>query len=378
MSSSRQCGSRNSVPYKTLSLPRSGLMALLLSLGTLIFIHDAEAQSPREVLLTPDNAYNPMPSPDGKHIAYVRTGWGEKLNFGFGRGSLVSEVKLINAEGPAAPRILGEDYFLSGWTPDSTRVVCYRDLRYALVSLEGKQNPKGRISNNPDSYTSAEWVAYSPSLGTVIWSRPVGNSQGVIETPGRTITRERGFWNDRVVPSPDGRYLAVFADSSQTNLRIYDLRLESWTDVGPITIHPDKDWSYIQPNWSPWFADSSRLVFLRNSSLLIASADGTTEAEIKVNGPAGLPAASPDGQAIAYVTFEPRPMKVRPDLQFWGSTTIWMVRVSSVSEPRPITEKDQDEILDLKWLNNDALVFDRIADTPLYQHARIWKVAGPH
>lgn len=353
-------------------------MALLLSLGTLIFIHDAEAQSPREVLLTPDNAYNPMPSPDGKHIAYVRTGWGEKLNFGFGRGSLVSEVKLINAEGPAAPRILGEDYFLSGWTPDSTRVVCYRDLRYALVSLEGKQNPKGRISNNPDSYTSAEWVAYSPSLGTVIWSRPVGNSQGVIETPGRTITRERGFWNDRVVPSPDGRYLAVFADSSQTNLRIYDLRLESWTDVGLITIHPDKDWSYIQPNWSPWFADSSRLVFLRNSSLVIASADGTTEAEIKVNGPAGLPAASPDGQAIAYVTFEPRPMKVRPDLQFWGSTTIWMVRVSSVSEPYPITEKDQDEILDLKWLNNDALVFDRIADTPLYQHARIWKVAGPH
>lgn len=355
-----------------------GQNEFLLSIGSLIFVLGAEAQSPREVLLTPDNAYNPMPSPDGRHIAYVRTGWGEKGVVGFGRGSLVSEVKLMNAEGAPAPKILAEDYFLSGWTPDSTRVVCYRDLRFALVSMDGKQDPKGRIPNDPDSYTSAEWVAYSPSLATVLWSRPVDKSHGAIETPGRTITREPGFWNERVVPSPDGRYLAVFAESSQTDLRIYDLWLELWTDLGTISIHPDKDWSYVQPDWSPWFADGSRLVFLRNSSLVVASPDGATKAEIKVNGPAGLPAASPDGQAIAYVTFEPRPMKVRPDLHFWGSTTIWVVLASGVSEPYQVTGKTQDEVLDLKWLSNDEVVFDRIADTPLYQHARIWKVAVPH
>ena len=351
---------------------------LALFFSALIVASEARTQDYAETLLTTDNAYNPIPSPDGKYIAYVRTGWGEKLWIGFGRASLVSDVKIVTVKGDAAPRTLATDYFLSAWTPDSTRVVCYRDWNYALVSTEGKRTMTGRIPNDPDRFDiAAEWVAYSSSLETIIWSRQVDKSHRAIETPTRTIVKDGMFWQERVIPSPDGRYLAVFREESQTDLRVYDLLLKSWTDLGRMSIHPDKNWWYIQPNWNPWFTDSSRLVFLRDSTLVITSPDGTQNTETKVDGHTGLPVASPDGQSIAYVTFEPRPMKERPDLQFWGGTTIWVIPASAGSTPRPITQKNEDEVYDLKWLSNDTLVFDRVADEEFYGHARIWKAAVP-
>jgi hypothetical protein len=357
--------------------PRNRTVVLLFA-STLIFALGTTAQGSNESPLTTDNAYNPIPSPDGNYVAYIRTGWGESQFISLGRSSLVSDVKIVNVEGAATPRTLAEEYFLSGWTPDSTRLVCDRDWRYAFVSAEGKRSLEGRIPNDPDRfYIAMEWVAYSPSLETLVWTRPIDKSHPEIETPGRTIMKGKMFWNERVVPSPDGRYLAVFGEEIQTNLRVYDLRLESWTDLGRMTIHPDKDWWYIEPDWNPWFADGSRLVFLRDSTLVITASDGTQKTEIKIGGLVGLPVPSFDGQSIAYVTFEPRPGQVRPDLQFWGGTTILVVPVSAESKPRTVTLKNPDEVYDLKWLNNGALVFDRVADEVFYQHARIWKATVP-
>ncbi|HWY60024.1 MAG TPA: hypothetical protein VNZ03_36510 [Terriglobales bacterium] len=351
-------------------------LALLIS--ALVVAPGARAQDYPEKLLSTDNAYNPMPSPDGSYIAYVRTGWGEKSWIGFGRASLVSDVKIVTAKGDPTSRTLAKDYFLSGWTPDSARVVCFRDWNYALISADGKRTIAGRIPNDPNHFeVAAEWVAYSPSLETIIWSRWADKSHRAIETPTRTIVKDAMFWRERVVPSPDGRYLAVFREESQTDLRVYDLRLASWTDLGRMTIHPDKDWWYIQPNWSPWFADSSLLVFLTDSALVITSPDGTLHTEMKIDGHTGLPVASPDGQSVAYVTFEPRPKQARPDLQFWGGTTIMVVATSGESKSREVTVKNPDEVFDLKWLNNDALIFDRVADDEFYKHARIWKVVVP-
>jgi hypothetical protein len=144
-----------------------------------------------------------------------------------------------------------------------------------------------------------------------------------------------------------------------------------------LSIHPDKDWWYIQPDWNPWFADGSRLVFLRDCTLVIATPGGTEKTEIRIDGSAGLPMPSPDGKSIAYVTFEPCPKQVCPDLQFWGGTTIMVVATAGESKPRTVTMKNPDEVYDLKWLNNGALIFDRVADDVFYQHARIWKVAVP-
>jgi Tol biopolymer transport system component len=345
--------------------------------ASLAFALGAMAQSSSESLLTTDNAYNPIPSPDGKYIAYIRTGWGEKGFTSLGRSSLVSDVKIMNVVGTATRRTLAKDYFISGWTPDSTRIVCYRDWNYALVSTDGKRTMVGRIPNDPNLNLPTEWVAYSPSLESLVWSRQIDKSHRAIETPSRTIVKDEMFWEGRVVASPDGRYLAVFRQDSQMDFRVYDLRLQSWTDLGMMSIHPDGDWWYIQPDWNPWFADGSRLVFLRDSTLVIANPHSTEKIEIKIDGPAGLPVPSPDGKSIAYVTFEPRPKQMRPDLQFWGGTTIMVVGTSGEPKPRAVTTKNPDEVYDLKWLNNDALIFDRVADDAFYQHARIWKVAVP-
>jgi hypothetical protein len=358
---------------------RSNLIVsfLILCLVPLIFTNRAnrkDAQSAQETLLTTDNAYNPIPSPDGKYIAYVHTGWGEGFVTGMGRSDLVSDVKLVNAEGVPALRTLAKRYFLSGWTPDSTQLACYRDSRYALLTTDGKPIVAGRIPNIADEQPITEWVAYSPSLATVIWSRVVAKGHGAIETSGGLVVREERF-QDRVIPSPDGRYLAAFGQLRQTELRVYDFRLESWVDLGKISIHPDKDWSYIQPNWNPWFADGSRLVFLRDSTLVISTPDAAEQIEIPINRTAGLPVPSPNGQFVAYVSFESRPMKARPDLPYWGGTTLWVVPVSAAAKPRALTVKNQDEVYDLKWLNDGSLVFDRIADELFYARARIWKVS---
>ena len=356
---------RNNVPCMFLAL-----LALALILDT-----GAEAQDLNETLLSTDNAYNPVPSPDGRYIAYVRTGWGRPGGTGgFGRSNLASEVIVIDENGVSVTAKPLADMFLGGWTPDGNHLVCFRDWEYALASKDGKRVLAGRIPNEPNKHPATEWVAYLPSLAAIVWSRLIDDSHGAIETPGRTVVKEEMF-RQRVIPSPDGRYLALFGEFPQTDLRVYDLSLESWTDLGRISIHPDTDWSYIQPDWNPWFADGSRLVFLRDSTLVISSPDGTTKTVIKIDGKAGLPVPSPDGQSIAYVTFEPHPMKVRPDLQFWGGTTIWVVPAYAGSTAHPVTQKNQDEVYDLKWRGNDSLVFDRVADEVFYKHARIWKAA---
>jgi hypothetical protein len=54
-----------------------------------------------------------------------------------------------------------------------------------------------------------------------------------------------------------------------------------------------------------------------------------------------------------------------------------VVPTSGESKPRTVTLKNPDEVYDLKWMNNDALVFDRVTDDVFYQHARIWRVAVP-
>lgn len=60
----------------------------------------SRAPSLPEVLLSGSAAYNPIPSPNGKMIAYVRTGWGrEGGSGGFGRSNLVSEVMVMTENG---------------------------------------------------------------------------------------------------------------------------------------------------------------------------------------------------------------------------------------------------------------------------------------
>jgi hypothetical protein len=70
-------------------------MLLVVTLVLLPMRHPALSQS--EALFSDTNAYNPVPSPDGSLVAFVRTGWGRmKPAFDLGRADLVSEIEFAS------------------------------------------------------------------------------------------------------------------------------------------------------------------------------------------------------------------------------------------------------------------------------------------
>jgi hypothetical protein len=335
------------------------------------------AQAPREKLLSSENAYNPIPSPDGKLIAYVRTGWGRQGGSGgVGRSNLVSEVLIMDSEGRPITNSPISDSFLDSWSPTGDELVLYRDSKYSIVTLKGRTVSSGE-RRNLKNVLNGERVFYLPGTKTIGWSRVGKGSGTILETRDRIVATHAGWIGDHVVPSPDGRYLAAFGNETPTRLFIYDMQLRVWSDLGKMTVHPSPDWDYIKPTWNLWFADSSRVAYFAESNLVISEPDGKQRTVIRVQGEAGLATPSPDGKAVAYVTFDPKPMNLRPDLLFYGGTTVWVSRLSQQEEPLEVTRKDSATTCDIRWLNNDELVFDRIEDRTFMKQARLWKVSVP-
>lgn len=141
-------------------------------------------------------------------------------------------MKIVTTGGAATSKTLAKDYFLSGWARDSTQLLCFRDGRYALVSVDGKAVTNGMIPNDQRLHPFSEWAAYLPIPGSIVWNRQVDKSHWAIETLGQTIVKENGFLGVRVVPSPDGRYLAVYNGSSKADVRVYETHSQTWKDLG--------------------------------------------------------------------------------------------------------------------------------------------------
>jgi len=330
-------------------------------------------QAPNEILLSVENAYNPIPSPNGKMIAYVRTGWGRPGGSGgFGRSNLISEVVVIADDGKPITTAPLTDTFLAGWTPDGRALICYRDWKYALITLHGMRSLQGQL-RRPENVPATERVFYLSGFGAIAWSRVGEASKTVIETRHHIIAEHAGWLGDVVVPSPDGRYLAIFGEWRK-QLWVYDIQLSRWFDLGPLIVHPDSEWDYMKATWNPWFADSSHLAYFSGSNLVISEPDGIAKRTIPIDGHAGLATPSPDGKSVAYLTFDPRPMNGRPDLQFWGGTIVWVFPLVTGGKPSAITKKNLATTYDLRWLGNGALIFDRLEDEVFPTHARVWKV----
>jgi Tol biopolymer transport system component len=350
-------------------------LTLLHCFATLTLCFNAPLQQQQEVLLAEtENAYNPIPNPDGTLIAYVRTGWQrEGGTGGSGRSNLRTDVKVMKADGTLLTAIPLADAFLLGWSSDGRNLICYRDSRYFLLSVDGRGIVRGQIPIKDGDINRTERVSYLSDIDSVIWIQN-GDTGAVIRTPRDQIAQYPGGLGEMIIPSPDGRYIAV-TGAWKSHLRVYDRHTSSWSDLGEVMIHPNSNWDYIKPSWNPWFRDSSRLVFISGSSIVISSPDGQQRQVLTdVGSKAGLAVASPDGEYIAYVTFEEGPMNLRPDLKFWGGTTLWGIPATPGAKPYPVTGKDQDTTYCLNWLNNRRLIFDRIADTPLYNKARLWQV----
>jgi hypothetical protein len=339
---------------------------------------DQFALSQRETMFLDVDAYQPVPSPDGKLIAYVLTGMKMDGTTGFGRSHLRSQVEFVDQNRTHVQNSNVEG-FLGEWLADSSGICSYRDWRFGLVTPRGEQK-SGSIPqlDHPNSPQGAERAQYIPAFGGFVWIEHSGQIT-YLKTMNGSMASFDGLLPSEalIMPSPDGRYLAIGGKTpyewEDRNFWIYDIEKRTWKDLGPLSIHPDPNWDYIKPNWNPWFADSIHLALFSGSTLYKVRADATGRHKLLTVDHAGLPVPSPDGKWIAYVTFAPRPRKQRPDLQFWGGSIIWVVS-SEGGTPKQVTLPTDDETFDLRWLTDSSLIFDRIGEGLFNSHARIWTV----
>jgi len=348
----------------------------------------AEAGQPRQVgvetqLAPSENAYNPIPSPDGSLIAYLRTGWGlPGYDVGTGRSSLGSEVMLISADGRKLTQEPLVRAFLSGWTPDGMVLTCYRGRRVYLVSMpEGALLRKVELPRERE--TGAERIAYLHGSGEIVRTGSVGGTYTYgLWSGGRLITpaspsRPRSGPGRVLAPSPDGRYVA--AASPYGHLWTYDLKLRKWHDLSPAIIHPaSREWDYYKPSWDPWFRDGSKLVFVRGNTVVVSTPDGEgLDVIATLDAPCGLATASPNGKRIAVATFVARPRDLSPDLEFWGDARVWVMPCRPGAQPVAITLPNKDTVFTLRWLDNGTIVFDRLSKLGMDMSGRLWKVSVP-
>ncbi len=146
-------------------------------------------------LLLSENAYNPIPSPDGKYIAYVATGWGgrfpnEVIGFGMGRSTLASDVELMDPSGKVLTRFFARGKFLAGWTEDSKAVICFRDGLYAILKPSGVSLEVGELPGL-GMHPFYERVAFLSDIGRAIWLHREG-AINVLRTSSETLVRLEG------------------------------------------------------------------------------------------------------------------------------------------------------------------------------------------
>ncbi len=356
---------------------RFKVAACILIFGSAVVI---AADQQRERQLFDVNAYDPVPSPDGKMVAYVLTGhdpW--HGSGGFGRSNLRSELRFYSPSGQTI-KVLENSAFAGEWLPDSSALVAYRDWKFALMSPTGSTESGSMTFVKPEHWS--ERVAYLPNLRQFVWIDYSDDGGTILQTANGPIAKFHLTLDiDAViVPSPDGRYLAIGETKGMGEtfddgplLRVYDTQLKTLANLGSLRIHPDPSWDYIEPGWNPWFADGKHLAFFAGPSLYVASPDGKERRKLLQADHGGLAIPSPDGTMVAYATFSPRPMHQRRDLDFWEGSLLWVVS-SEGGTPRRITSYSEDETYDLRWLSPRQLIFDRISEGLFNEHARIWTV----
>jgi hypothetical protein len=348
-----------------------------VSLAALVFSITVNAQTQ----LSDENAYNPVPSPDGKKIAAVRTGWQRPGGSGgMGRSNLVSDLILLDREGHTLSSKPLADGFITNWV--KAGIVVFRDWSYSLISAEGSPLQKGRVcperSMAGPPPTCTERAAYLSTINSFVWVfQSFGDS--VLMTPSGDLSshNHEKFLGEWLVPSPDERHIAVGPGRLGRSLAIYDLREKTWIELGNATIHPDPGWNWMEPSWSPWFTDGSQIAFFNGDGLVVSSPDGKQQSNVvHTKEPAGLAVPSPDGRMIAYATFTSRPRTGGAGNQpIWSCTGIWVLGLQESSQPRRLVGATSDLTYDLRWLDNEHLVFDRVdSGAPIPPKARLWVV----
>ncbi len=344
-----------------------------------LFLANAIAQTQ----FSEENAYNPVPSPDGNHIAAVRTGWFRRGGSGgLGRSNLVSEVIILDRSGhTVSAQPLGKN-FIAGWTSEG--IATYRDWAFALVSENGAIRQQGRTCSEDRiktvAHLCAERAIYLPGLHSFVWINQKSGDSVLMTSAGEFTPHHRDkFLGEQLAPSPDQRYIAAGPGPLGRLLSIYDIHEKRWIEMGAAILHPDRGWDWMRPNWSPWFADSPELAYFTDDGLIVTSPDGQRKRIIvKTSEPAGLAVPSPDGRAIAYATFASTPRNPGDIYNLtWKCTGIWIVGIEPSAQPHRLTGPILAVTYDLRWLDNETLIFDRV-EQGIPPKAHLWTVAAKH
>ena len=159
------------------------------------------------------------------------------------------------------------------------------------------------------------------------------------------------------------------------NLSIYDSQKKAWVTLEDAILHPSDGWYWMNPSWSPWFPNSSQLAFFTAEGLIVSSSDlKQKRVVLRTQEPTGLAVPSPDGRAIAYATFASTPSPNGPgNAPTWNCTGIWVIDLTSTKGPRRLTEPHPALTYDLRWIDNQTLIFDRIVNG-IPPKAQIWTV----
>lgn len=320
--------------------------------------------------LPTDNAYNPIPSPDGTKIAFVRTGNGRSPILSMGRYDMRSDVMVADKNGKLISEKPLADSFLAGWTPDSNNLVCYRDGRFSLVNLQGNKTEEGHI---PDPINGPERIQYSTKIDAFVWHGHGTKCNAVISEKGTEIAHYDGNFSDWLSISGDGQWLATISDRG---FIVFNMTDDTWINLGNVTIHPDFSGLDYKTAWNPWFKDNTYLSYISKNKVVVALPDGKEKRELcTVENNCGLATPSPDGRHIAYVMFVKKQREIKDNETPWESSQIWLVsNDDDIPKPIPVTSENKALIFNLRWLDNDEIIFDRFEDTSLFAHAGLWRV----
>jgi TolB protein len=190
--------------------------------------------------------HDPVWSPDGSHIAWVR--YESRDNGGF------SDLWLMDADGSNKHRLTKDHALISrpSWSPDGTRIAFTRDYGISIIRVDGTN--EHRISAEGSFDFDPTW---SPDGGTIAF---VSQGAGTFDlftmradgSARRRLLRTRGLMEGRPASSPDGQTLAFDGTYRHTG---WQLHLMNRDGTGLRAI--------VEPTsaGAAWFPDGSRLAF---------------------------------------------------------------------------------------------------------------------
>jgi len=305
-----------------------------------IYVQQIGAGPPLRLTTDPRNDYNPVWSPDGRWIAFLRS---ESL--GSPRGGIIlqtakSELRLIPPLGGPERKLaeirLGESYWdqtFLAWCPDSACVVVTDSLGEGkpdalfVVSLETGEkrqltNPQPPVAGdvNPEVSPDGRWLIFKRVIsfpGHEVYLLPLGKSLTARGEPTRlTLNVGELMWN--------AGYLAWMPNGKEM---LYSTGRSLWRAAIPGG-HPPAKVPFVGENGTmpvvshPQPGRPSRLVYVRYT-------DVRNIWRISTSAP-GAPASSPPSAAITSTSlnmspqFSPDGRRVAFDSDRSGPTEIWL------------------------------------------------------